>query len=134
MSEPYLEAIRRGFQLAHEFGHRCGPVHLLVGVAEGDGPAAAALDPGQGRSLRAAVTADTEARGAVLGNSPYGGLGHLHMQAQGAAVALAESRGEPVSAEHLLIAGDGVVPPAPAAPRPHRRPQESHRRLGNVVR
>ena len=40
-------------------------------VAEGDGPAATALDPGQGRSLRAAVAADTEARGA--GNSPLWG-------------------------------------------------------------
>ena len=104
MSGPYLEAIRRGFMLARELDQPCGPAHLLVGVADGDGPAAAALDPGQGRSLRAAVCADTEARGSVLGNSPYGGLGHLHMQAQGAAVALAESRGEPVGAEHLLIA------------------------------
>jgi hypothetical protein len=104
MSGPYLEAIRRGFMLARELDQPCGPAHLLVGVADGDGPAAAALDPGQGRSLRAAVTADTEARSAVLGNSPYGGLGHLHMQTQGAAMALAESRGEPASAEHLLIA------------------------------
>ena len=102
MSGPYLEAIRRGFMLARELDQPCGPAHLLVGVAEGDGPAATTLDPGQGRSLRAAVAADTEARGA--GNSPYGGLGHLHMQAQGAAMALAESRGEQVSAEHLLIA------------------------------
>jgi Clp amino terminal domain, pathogenicity island component len=104
MSGPYLEAIRRGFMLARELDQPCGPAHLLVGVAEGDGPAAAALDPGQGRSLRAAVTADTGARGAVSGNSPYGGLGHLHMQAQGAAMALAESRDEQVGAEHLLIA------------------------------
>jgi hypothetical protein len=102
MSGPYLEAIRRGFLLARELGQPCGPAHLLVGVAEGDGPAAAALDPGQGRSLRAVVAAATEARGA--GNSPYGGLGHLHMQTQGAATALAESRDEPVGAEHLLIA------------------------------
>jgi len=102
MSGPYLEAIRRGFLLARELDQPCGPAHLLVGVAEGIGPAATALDPGQGRSLRAAVTADPEARGA--GNSPYGGLGHLHMQAQGAAMALGESRGEQVDAEHLLIA------------------------------
>ena len=104
MSTPYLEAIRRGFRLAHELDQRCGPAHLLVGIAEGEGPAAAALGPGQGTSLRAAVTADSQARGGVTGNSPYGGVGHLHMQAQGAALALAESRGEQVGAEHLLIA------------------------------
>jgi Clp amino terminal domain, pathogenicity island component len=107
MSGPYFEAIRRGFLLARELDQPCGPAHLLVGVAEGDGPAAAALDPGEGRSLRAAITAvttDPEGRGVVTGSSPYGGLGHLHMQAQGAAMALAESRGEQVGAEHLLIA------------------------------
>jgi Clp amino terminal domain, pathogenicity island component len=114
MSGPYLEAIRRGFLLAHELGQRCGPAHLLVGVAEGDGPAAAALDPGEGRSLRGVVAADAGAGDAPAGDaggpgggmigSSYGGLGHLHMQAQGAAMALAESRGEPVGAEHLLIA------------------------------
>jgi Clp amino terminal domain, pathogenicity island component len=107
MSGPYFEAIRRGFMLARELDQPCGPAHLLVGVAEGDGPAAAALDPGHGRSLRAAITAvttDPEARGAATGSSPYGGLGHLHMQAQGAAMALAESRDEPAGAEHLLIA------------------------------
>jgi hypothetical protein len=104
LSGPYLEAIRRGFMLARELDQPCGPAHLLVGVAEGDGPAAAALAPGQGRSLRAVVAGDTEVRSAMTGDSPYGGLGHLHMQAQGAAMALAESRGEPARAEHLLIA------------------------------
>jgi hypothetical protein len=104
MSGPYLEAIRRGFLLAHELGQRCGPAHLLVGVAEGDGPAAAALDPGQDRSLRAAVSAKSDTQATVTSRSPYGGLGHLHMQAQGAAMSLAETRGEPVKAEHLLIA------------------------------
>ena len=104
MSGPYLGAIRRGFTLAHELDRRCGPAHLLVGVAEGDGPAAAALDPGQGRSLRAVVAADAGAPGDAVGDSLYGGLGHVHMQAQGAAMALAESRGEQVGAEHLLIA------------------------------
>jgi hypothetical protein len=104
MSTPYLEAIRRGFKLAHELDQRCGPVHLLAGIADGEGPAAAALDPGQGTSMRAAVAADSQARGAATGSSPYGGLGHLHMQAQGGAMALAESRGEPVGAEHLLLA------------------------------
>jgi hypothetical protein len=104
MSGPYLEAIRRGFALARELDQRCGPAHLLVGIAEGEGPAAAALDPGQSTSLRAAVTADPQARGAATGSSPYGGLGHLHMQAQSAAMALAESRREQVGAEHLLLA------------------------------
>ena len=109
MSGPYLEAIRRGFLLAHELGQRCGPAHLLVGVAEGDGPAAAALDPGQGRSLRDVVTADTGAAdagapGGGMAGPDCGGLGHRHMQAQGAAMALAESRGERVGAAHLLIA------------------------------
>ena len=108
MSGPYLEAIRRGFMLARELDQRCGPVHLLAGVAEGDGPAAAALDPGQGRSLRAVVVADREPApepaAPAPANSPYGGLGHMHMQAQPAAMALAEARGEPVGAEHLLIA------------------------------
>ncbi len=102
MSGPYLEALRRGFLLAHELGQRCGPAHLLVGVAEGDGPTAAALDPGQGRSLRDVVTADTRAADA---GAPGGGMaGSRHMQAQGAAMALAESRGERVGAAHLLIA------------------------------
>jgi hypothetical protein len=104
MSTPYLDAIRRGFLLARELDQPCGPAHLLVGVAEGDGPAAAALDPGQGRSLRAVVAADAGAPGDRVAGSPYGGLGHLHMQAQGAAMALAESRGEGAGAEHLLIA------------------------------
>jgi hypothetical protein len=114
MSGPYLEAIRRGFLLARELGQRCGTAHLLVGVAEGDGPAAAALDPGQGRSLRDVVatgagapatgTPGARASGDGSAGSRYGGLGHLHIQAQGAAMALAESRDEQVGAEHLLIA------------------------------
>jgi hypothetical protein len=104
MSTPYLEAIRRGFSLAHELDQRCGPVHLLAGIAEGEGPAAAALDPGHGTPLRAVITADSQAGRAAAGSSPHGGVGHLHMQAQGAAMALAESRGEEVGAEHLLLA------------------------------
>ena len=104
MSTPYLQAIRRGFHRAHDLGQPCGPVHLLLGVAEGDGQAAAALDPGQGRSLLAVVTANSEPQPTEPGRSPIGGLGHLHMQAQGAAMSLAESRSEPVKAEHLLIA------------------------------
>jgi hypothetical protein len=104
LSGPYLEAVRRGFGLARELDQRCGPVHLLVGVAEGDGPAAAALDPGLGRSLRDFAAPDIGAPADDVGRPPYGGLGHVHMQAQAAAMALAESRGEQVGAEHLLIA------------------------------
>jgi len=101
MSGPYQEAIRRGFRFARELDRRCESVHLLVGVAEGDGPAAAALDPGQGRSLRDVVTADTVGAGP---GGPHAAGGYLQMQAQGAARSLAESRGEHVSVEHLLIA------------------------------
>jgi hypothetical protein len=92
---PYLEAVRRGFMVARELGQGCGPVHLLVGVAEGDGPAAAALHPGQGRSLRAIVAGEGAARAAG---------GYVQMQSQSGALALAKSRGERVSPEHLLIA------------------------------
>ena len=59
MSDPYLAAIRRGFWLAGDLGCGRGPVHFLVGIAEGHGAAAAALDPGHGHSLRAVVTAAT---------------------------------------------------------------------------
>jgi len=106
MTPSYLDAIRRGFAFAQELDQRCGPVHLLVGVAEADGPAAAALDPGDGRSLREVVAAATGAgsAGAGGGGATYGGIGHLHMQAQGAAQSLAQARGEQVGAEHLLIA------------------------------
>ena len=45
LSGPDLEAIRRGFPLAHELGCRYGPVHFLVGISEGHGPAAATLNP-----------------------------------------------------------------------------------------
>jgi hypothetical protein len=92
---PYLDAIRRGFQFARAYGRGCGPVDLLVGISEGDGPAAAALDPGAGRSLRAVVAADSALRT---------GAGYLHMQAQGAARSLAESRGQRLAPWHLLIA------------------------------
>jgi hypothetical protein len=104
MSGPYQEAIQRGFLLARELGQPCGPLHFLVGVAEGDGPAAAALVPGSGESFRAVVTAEAGNSDSVPDGSPPRGLGYLHMQAQGGARALAESRGEQVGAEHLLIA------------------------------
>lgn len=96
LSGPYLEAIRRGFQFARELGCGCGPVHFLVGMSEGHGPAAAALDPGHGRSLRAVVPAT----GGTLGD----GAGYLHMQAQGGARSLAHGRGQDPGAEHLLVA------------------------------
>lgn len=93
-SGAYLEALRRGFQFARELDQRCGPVHVLVGVAEGSGSAAAALDPRQGRSLRDVAAASSRGDGA----------GYLHMQAQEAARSLAQARGERVVPEHLLIA------------------------------
>src|SRR6266566_2538780 len=96
MSGPYLAVIRRGFQFAGDLGCGCGPVHFLVGIAEGHGAAAAALDPGQGPSLRAVVTAAGNIRGDVAG--------FLHLQAQDAARSLAQARGEDLAAEHLLIA------------------------------
>jgi Clp amino terminal domain, pathogenicity island component len=98
-SGPYLAAIRRAFDFARQTGSgaRGGrPVHFLVGIAEGEGPAAAALRPADGRSLRAIVTDMGVARG-----SP---AGYLHMQAQQGAMALAAARGEPPGVEHLLVA------------------------------
>jgi ClpA/ClpB-like protein len=93
---PYLEAIQRAFQFAHEHGRRCGPAEFLIGISEGHGPAAAALTPGPGRTLReiAAAREDPAAEPA----------GYLHMQAQEAARALAAAQGEPAGPEHLLIA------------------------------
>lgn len=87
--EPYLAAIRRGFQFARELGCRCGTVHLLVGISEGHDQAAAALGPRQGPPLRAAVAAAGDAFG--------DGAGYLHMQAQGAARSLARRLGQPVN-------------------------------------
>ena len=93
--EPYLAAISRGFRFAGETGRRCGPVHFLVGVSEGDDRAAAALAPARGGSLRDVVTA----AGDALGD----GAGYLHMQAQGAARSLAEALGQAPLPGHLLI-------------------------------
>lgn len=95
LSGPYHEAIRRGFAFAHEGGRRCGPVHFLVGISEGTGCAAAALDPGAGRSLREIVAAAGE-----LGDR----AGYLHLQAQEAARSFAAASGHAPAAEHLLIA------------------------------
>ena len=94
--EPYLGAIHRGFLYARELGRQCGPLHLLVGVAEGGGPAAAALDPGHGRSLRAVVRDAGDAFG--------DGAGYLQMQAQDAATSLAAELGQQPAPAHLLIA------------------------------
>jgi hypothetical protein len=93
--EPYLAAISRGFRFAGETGRRCGPVHFLVGISEGDDGAAAALAPARGGSLRDAVTAAGDAFG--------DGAGYLHMQAQGAARSLAEALGQALLPGHLLI-------------------------------
>jgi len=98
-SGPYLAAVRRAFDFARQAGggaRGARPAHFLVGIAEGDGPAAAALWPADGRSLRAIVT-DM----GVAGSSP---AGYLHMQAQQGATSLAAARGEPPGVEHLLLA------------------------------
>jgi len=42
-SGPYMDALHRGFAFARELGCACGPVHFLVAISEGRGPAAAAL-------------------------------------------------------------------------------------------
>jgi hypothetical protein len=72
-------------------------VHFLVGIADGDGSAAAALRPADGRSMRTVVTA----MGRVGDGAP---AGYLHMQAQRGARSLAAARGEPARVEHLLVA------------------------------
>jgi hypothetical protein len=95
LSGPCLEAIQRGFQFARDLGSGCRPVHFLVGISEGDGPAAAALNSGSRLSLRAIVTAAT---------GPAASAGYLHMQAQQAARSFAAARHEPAGAEHLLVA------------------------------
>lgn len=96
-SQAYLAAIRRAFRFAQETGSGCGPVHFLVGIAEGDGPAAAALAPADGRSLRAVVLSE----GDIAGRAP---AAYLHMQAQGGARSLAAARGQQPAPEHLLVA------------------------------
>ena len=93
---PYQDAIRRAFQFAREHGRGCGPAEFLVGISAGSGPAAAALDPGPGPTLRdVAAAAGTRA---ALGGT------YVHMQAQGAATSLAATRGQLAAPEHLLIA------------------------------
>jgi hypothetical protein len=115
--EPYLAAIRRGFQFARELGRRCGTVHLLVGISEGHDGAAAAL--GQGRPLREAVAAAGDAFG--------DGAGYPHMQAQGAAMLLARQLGQPLDPGHLLTAllEQGTSDVLRALPRPASTPSRS---------
>lgn len=94
--EPYLTAIHRSFQFARELGRRCGPLHLLIGIADGDDQAAAALRPAAGPPLRTVVREAAEAFG--------DGEGYLQLQAQEAARTLAgQLSGEPATG-HLLIA------------------------------
>jgi hypothetical protein len=96
-SGAYLAAIRRAFEFASQTGSGCRPVHFLVGIADGDGAAAAALRPEDGRSMRTVVT--------VMGRIGDGAsAGYLHMQAQRGARSLAAARGEPARVEHLLVA------------------------------
>jgi len=94
--EPYLAVIHRGSQFARELGRRCGPLHLLVGIADGDDQAAAALRPPDGRSLHTIVS---EAAG------DFGdGAGYRHLQAQEAARSLAAELSREPAPGHLLIA------------------------------
>jgi Clp amino terminal domain, pathogenicity island component len=94
--DEYGGALLRAFRFANELGFtRAGPVHFLVGVAEGDGPGAHALT-GSTRSLRDVVTVER----ATLGQ----GSAHLSLQVQGAARLFAEQLGMAPAAEHLLVA------------------------------
>jgi Clp amino terminal domain, pathogenicity island component len=95
LTGPYHEAIRRGFNFARELGSGCRPVHFLVGISDGDGPAAHALRAGRGRLLREVVAAMPAATNSAA---------HLHMPVQEAAGSLAEARGQQPSPEHLLVA------------------------------
>ena len=94
LSGPYMEAIERGFAFARELGHVCGPVHLLIGISEGEGPAALVL--GSNRSLREVVASTGHAFGDAAG--------YVQAQAQGAARLFADGLGHSVGVEHLLVA------------------------------
>jgi hypothetical protein len=91
----YLDALTRGFSFALELACTCGPLHVLVGVSEGTGPAADALAGAAGVPLRAVVTTARD----ILGE----GASYLHTQAQESARSFAESRGEHLGVEHLLV-------------------------------
>ena len=87
-------ALGRGFRFADELGVVCGPVHLLVGVAESGDPGAVFHD--QATALRAAAAA---------GTGPHeGGTRALLLQVQAAARALVARHGGPARPEHLLVA------------------------------
>jgi hypothetical protein len=94
---PYLDAIRRAFDAARQTGSGCRPVHFLVGIAEADGPAGAALTPPDGRSLHAVVTG----LGRVAAGAP---AAYLHTQTQDGARSLAAALGQPAAPGHLLVA------------------------------
>jgi Clp amino terminal domain, pathogenicity island component len=96
-SAAYLTAIRQAFDFARATGSGCRPVHFLVGIADGEGPAAAALRPADDRSMRNVVAS----MGRVGDGAP---AAYLHMQAQQGATSLATARGGPVGVEHLLVA------------------------------
>lgn len=93
----YTAAIGRAFRFARATSCGCRPVHFLVGIAEGDDPAAAALTPPSGQSLRAVVTGMSIIEGGLPGS-------YLHLQAQGSARSLAAQRNEPAGPAHLLVA------------------------------
>jgi hypothetical protein len=95
LSEEYGGALVRGFRFANDLGCSCGPAHLLVGIAEGDGAAAGALI-GTGLSLREVVTADGAGSGL--------GAMYLNTQVQRAARTFVEQLAMVPTAEHLLVA------------------------------
>jgi hypothetical protein len=109
MSDPYLDAMRRGLSFASELGQRPGSVHLLVGISLGDGPMATVLantvpgntalgpEAGKGRSLRDVVAAAAAEFGA-------GAAVWQHIQAQEAAREFAAALGRRRAPEHLLVA------------------------------
>jgi hypothetical protein len=89
-----MAAVGRGFKFARELGRVCGPVHFLVGISQGAGPAAEALRSGRPLAEVVASAADT------LGD----GKTHLHVQAQGGARTFAASLGQRLDTDHLLVA------------------------------
>jgi hypothetical protein len=95
LSDEYGGALLRGFRFANELRVTCGPVHFLVGVAEGDGPGARALS-GSEPSLRDVVTTER----ATLGQGSI----YLNGQVQGAARLFAQRVVMETAAEHLLVA------------------------------
>lgn len=99
-----------GFRFAHDLGVVCGPVHLLVGVADSEDSGAVLHE--QATLLRAAVAAGD--------GPPSDGARALTLQVQGAARALVDRHGGPSRPEHLLVAlldqdNQGGVPAALAS-------------------